>query len=157
MDKVVGIESTEFQRIEAILLDLAQPLNATGLARTEDGSWMLSFDHEEWMEITYDEERQLVSLLKELSSPTENNRSSLYAMALQYNFLSNETGGGRLSLEDDEGALFYSVDIAASLCTVSHLKRVMQNSLTVCESWKVIIKAEPSASDGTDCQLRDWI
>ena len=133
----------DFKTIEKILVELAEPFDLEHLDRTEHGTWMLIFDHQDdVIEISYEEVRQILTLSKELNAPSEANRASLHTLALQYNFIWEETGGGRLSIESPESPLTYSVDINLALCTLSYLKEIISNVQMVSKSWSVIISAE---------------
>lgn len=148
---------TEFERIEQILIDLAEPLDLEVLDRTEDGSWMIKFEREDPIEANYSEDRQVLCFSKDLAAPAESARATVHTMALQYNFLWEDTGGGRLSLSAPEEPMTYSVDVALPLCTLPNLKKIILNVREVAASWTAIIISNSSDDGGGEDQSDSWM
>lgn len=147
----------ETHEIEAFLVETAKLLDAEYLQRDENGNWDMAFPEREWFEIILDAERHVLTITRELEAPHEEKRANLHTLALRYNYMWDQTGGGRLSLEPAKDALVYSIDIALSLCTAEYLSKIISNMRITTTAWLDMARDDPTTNIFDQMNTEGWI
>ena len=98
--------------------------------------WTLVVDGETVLFLDYEQGQERLWLSGEVATPPPSERARLHETLLTYNHRWRDTGGLRMSLDGEGGAVVLSYDMPAAGLELSRLAMVVTNFLDVLRAWR---------------------
>ena len=98
--------------------------------------WTLVVDAETVLFLDYEQGQERLWLSGEVATPPPSERARLHETLLTYNHRWRDTGGLRMSLDGEGGAVVLSYDMPAEGLELSRLAMVLTNFLDVLRAWR---------------------
>ena len=124
-------------QIQALVAELGPLLElAEVMAFAAESLWTLVVDEDTVLFLDLEEEQRRLWLSAEVATPPAAERARLHDMLLAYNHRWRDTGGLRMSLDGEGGAVVLSYDMPAEGLELSRLAMVVTNFVDVLRAWR---------------------
>lgn len=106
----------------------------------EDNLWRLMVEEDIIIDAQYDDQQDVIILSSQVAIPNTEDRSSLFALLLEYNAHWERTGGVYLCLEDEIGPVVQVFRCSLSLLDRFKFKTILLNFIDLLKSWRRVIE-----------------
>jgi hypothetical protein len=116
-------------------------------AYAAEAMWHVAVDDSSVLFAELDAKRRMLVLSADLGRPRADDQARIYALVLRYSHAWTATGGMRISLDGDGGALWLLADHAADTLDLGALGGAIRQFAAVAAAWREIVgKGSTSAT-----------
>ena len=112
--------------------------------------WQFTTDSGSFIIVEWNQELKRLMLTIEILPVPEHERESMFAQALHYNLLWQETGGARMALMPQSQSLQLMIDLHPEQLDAHLLANVVTNLLHQVHDWQLAIHNETAPTTGLD-------
>ena len=113
-----------------------------------EDTWAVYFVDESAVEVHFDAVGKAVSFTMPVGAVPENDRQSVYAIMLSYNFLKRDTGGFHLAIDAEDGDVWLMLDICHTDVDSDTLTALLATIVETGLNWRDVLNG--SAASGND-------
>ena len=135
---------------QQLMREIGPRMKGTAVARNpEETRWALGFEDGTLVAIQYEAASGRLVISLEVGQPASASRLNVYQALLTYNHLWRETGGVRLALDGQDGAVILLFDLFFNDLDPGTFATVVTNLMRKAETWRSLIE-QIGASESTD-------
>lgn len=129
------------EQFEALMTELGPVLDPLGLSYFPgDNTWSVQLDEETGVLVEFLAEQGKFVLHCELGTPPAGDRFTLYELLLRYNYHWNDTGGGRMALDENGGNVVFLFESSAHDMDVTQLTTILRNFHDAALAWRIVVQ-----------------
>jgi hypothetical protein len=128
------------EKFEALMTELGPVLNPLSISYfSGDNTWAVQLDEETGVLVDFVADQGKFVLHCELGAPPAGDRFTLYELLLRYNYHWNDTGGGRMALDENGGNVVFLFESSAHDMDVTQLTTILRNFHDAALAWKIVV------------------
>ena len=144
------------ERISGLMAELGPILELRGILEVNDmDRWVLDLDGEHAVVVEYRPSDDRLFFTGEIGIPVPEVRTVIYELLLAYNAMWRDTGGIRMAVNGEDGAVVQIADMAATDLDVPALGTVVENFIGKMVEWTDIIAIGPEGNAGDQASPGD--
>ena len=142
---------SSFEHVQGLMSEIGPILELRGIVEVVDGDrWVLDLDGEHAIVVEYRPADDRLFFTAKVGIPAPEARSVCYELLLAYNAMWRETGGIRMAVNGEDGAVLQIADMAAGDIDASGLGVILENFIGKLVEWTDILSMDPDGGAGDE-------
>ena len=141
---------SSFERVQVLMSEIGPILELRGILEMTDGDrWVLDLDGEHAIVVEYRPADDRLFFTAEVGIPAPEARPVCYELLLAYNAMWRETGGVRMAVNGEDGAVLQIADITAGDIDSAALSAILENFIGKLVEWTDILSLDPDGDEAS--------